>query len=141
MSDFTVRPARDGDGKALTELAAAAADTGAVRIAPHYLHDPLETSRVLRPDAEWAIAETEDGRVIGAGTVDFGDVEIEGEVCRGARLSNLMVDLNPSNVKLRDRAVRIVRELTGADEAAAKAALEKSGWVVKAALKRLKQKR
>ena len=51
VSDFTVRPARDGDGKALTELAAAAADTGAVRIAPHYLHDPLETSRVLRPDA------------------------------------------------------------------------------------------
>jgi len=92
VSDFTVRPARDGDGKALTELAAAAADTGAVRIAPHYLHDPLETSRVLRPDAEWAIAETEDWSVIGAGTVDFGDVEIEGEVCRGARLSNLMVD-------------------------------------------------
>ena len=51
--------------------------------------------------------------------------------------SNLMVDVNPSNVKLRDRAVRIVRELTGADAAAAQAALEKSGWVVKAALKKL----
>ena len=47
--------------------------------------------------------------------------------------SNLMVDLNPSNVKLRDRAVRIVSELTGADAARAKAALEKSGWVVTAA--------
>src|SRR5204862_5383494 len=32
----------------------------------------------------------------------------------GKVLSNLMVDLNPSNAKLRDRAVRIVRELTGA---------------------------
>ena len=51
--------------------------------------------------------------------------------------SNLMVDVNPSNAKLRDRAVRIVRELTGANAGAAQAALEKSGWVVKAALKKL----
>jgi len=55
----------------------------------------------------------------------------------GKVISNLMVDLNPSNVKLRDRAVRIVRELTGADHDTAKAALDKSGWVVKAAWKRL----
>jgi N-acetylmuramic acid 6-phosphate etherase len=48
--------------------------------------------------------------------------------------SNLMVDLNPSNVKLRARAIRIVRELTGHDEAAAKTALEKSGWIVKRAV-------
>jgi len=33
--------------------------------------------------------------------------------------SNLMIDLNPANVKLRDRAVRIVRDLTGTDYAAA----------------------
>jgi len=56
----------------------------------------------------------------------------------GKVISNLMVDLNPSNVKLRDRAVRIVRELTGADAATAKEALEKSGWVVKGAWQRLK---
>jgi N-acetylmuramic acid 6-phosphate (MurNAc-6-P) etherase len=43
------------------------------------------------------------------------------------------VDLNPSNVKLRDRAIRIVRELTGCSSEAAKAALEKNGWVVKRA--------
>ncbi len=55
----------------------------------------------------------------------------------GKVISNLMVDLNPSNVKLRDRAVRIVRELTDADHDTAKAALEKTGWVVKAAWKRL----
>ena len=59
----------------------------------------------------------------------------------GKVISNLMVDLNPSNVKLRDRAVRIVRELTGADEATATAALNESGWVVKQAWQRLKHKR
>jgi N-acetylmuramic acid 6-phosphate etherase len=46
---------------------------------------------------------------------------------------NLMVDLNPSNVKLRDRAVRIVQELTGTDAATARLALEKHRWVVTAA--------
>jgi GNAT superfamily N-acetyltransferase len=91
VTGFTVRPARDGDGKALTELATAAADTGAVRLAPHYLHDPLETSRALRPEAEWVLAEAGDGLVVGAGTVDFVDAEIEGDVHRCARLSNLMV--------------------------------------------------
>jgi len=48
--------------------------------------------------------------------------------------------LNPSNVKLRDRAVRIVRDLTGADYKAAQAALVKSGWVVKRAVAKLKRK-
>jgi N-acetylmuramic acid 6-phosphate etherase len=55
----------------------------------------------------------------------------------GKVLSNLMVDVKPSNVKLRDRAVRIVRTLTGADELAAKSALEKSNWVIKQAVRRL----
>jgi N-acetylmuramic acid 6-phosphate etherase len=48
---------------------------------------------------------------------------------------NLMIDLNPSNVKLRDRAIRIIRELTGLEPAAAKSLLEKSHWSVPAALK------
>lgn len=55
----------------------------------------------------------------------------------GKVLGNLMVDVNPSNLKLRDRAVRIVRELTGADEAAARAALVAEDWVVKVAWRRL----
>ena len=46
-----------------------------------------------------------------------------------------MVDLNPSNVKLRERAVRIVCELTGATDETARTALERAGWVVKKALK------
>jgi len=50
--------------------------------------------------------------------------------------SNLMIDLNPANVKLRDRAVRIVQALTGADYVAAQGALEHSGWVIAKAVGR-----
>jgi len=50
---------------------------------------------------------------------------------------NLMVDLNPANVKLRDRATRIVQELTGVDYATAQSALENAAWVVKRALVKL----
>lgn len=56
----------------------------------------------------------------------------------GKVISNLMIDLNPSNVKLRDRAVRIIQQLTGADAGTAKSTLEKSGWVVKTAWQKLK---
>jgi N-acetylmuramic acid 6-phosphate (MurNAc-6-P) etherase len=59
----------------------------------------------------------------------------------GKVIGNLMVDLNPSNVKLRDRAVRIVQELRGVDYATAQDALQNSGWVVKQALARLRRKR
>jgi N-acetylmuramic acid 6-phosphate etherase len=55
----------------------------------------------------------------------------------GKVVSNLMVDLNPSNSKLRDRALRIVQDLTGCDPDAARNALQNSGWVIKAALQRL----
>lgn len=56
----------------------------------------------------------------------------------GKVISNLMVDLNPSNVKLRDRAERILMELTGRPRAEVRAALQASGWVVKAAHERLR---
>ncbi|MSU41714.1 MAG: N-acetylmuramic acid 6-phosphate etherase [Pedosphaera sp.] len=55
----------------------------------------------------------------------------------GKVAGNLMVDLNPKNGKLRDRAVRIVCELARADATQARAALEQSGWIVKTALRRL----
>jgi N-acetylmuramic acid 6-phosphate etherase len=51
--------------------------------------------------------------------------------------SNLMIDLNPANTKLRDRAVRIVQDLTGVAYAPAERALQGSGWVIKKALARL----
>jgi N-acetylmuramic acid 6-phosphate etherase len=52
-------------------------------------------------------------------------------------MSNLMIDLHPSNSKLRGRAIRIVRDLTGADEAAARTALEANGWVIREACAKL----
>ena len=55
--------------------------------------------------------------------------------------SNLMIDLNPANEKLRERAVRIVRELTGRDQEDVTKALHQAGWVVKRALRRLVQAR
>jgi N-acetylmuramic acid 6-phosphate etherase len=47
--------------------------------------------------------------------------------------SNLMIDLKPANAKLRDRAVRILQELTGAERETAKKALERNGWEIKKA--------
>jgi N-acetylmuramic acid 6-phosphate (MurNAc-6-P) etherase len=52
----------------------------------------------------------------------------------GKVVENLMVDLNPSNAKLRDRAVRIVVEITRASREEAQAALVAAGWSVKDAL-------
>jgi N-acetylmuramic acid 6-phosphate etherase len=52
-----------------------------------------------------------------------------------------MVDVKPTNVKLRDRAVRIVRTLTRVDEERARLALVQSNWVIKDAVASLKMKR
>ncbi|MEI7729073.1 MAG: N-acetylmuramic acid 6-phosphate etherase [Verrucomicrobiota bacterium] len=52
----------------------------------------------------------------------------------GKVVGNLMVDLNPSNTKLRDRAIRILCELQACPREQAQLALEQSGWIVKAAL-------
>jgi len=57
----------------------------------------------------------------------------------GRAVGNLMVDLNPSNVKLRDRAARIVVELTGVNYEDALAELERNGWNVKAARDKLRK--
>jgi len=55
----------------------------------------------------------------------------------GKVIQNLMIDLNPSNEKLRDRAVRIVVELTGCANEVALHALEAEAWVVKKAFQRV----
>lgn len=55
----------------------------------------------------------------------------------GKVLGNLMVDVKASNVKLRDRAVRIVCDLTGRDYTTAEAALLKTDWKIKDACRRL----
>jgi N-acetylmuramic acid 6-phosphate etherase len=58
----------------------------------------------------------------------------------GKVMSNLMIDLNPSNSKLRGRAIRIVQNLTGSDEATARQALETHGWVIRKAISTLAPK-
>jgi N-acetylmuramic acid 6-phosphate etherase len=45
-----------------------------------------------------------------------------------------MVDLRAVSAKLRDRALRILRETTGADEADARRALEATDWALKPAI-------
>jgi N-acetylmuramic acid 6-phosphate etherase len=56
----------------------------------------------------------------------------------GKVMSNLMVDVRPTNEKLRARAVRIVRELTGAEERSAAQALVECNWEIRKACRRLK---
>jgi N-acetylmuramic acid 6-phosphate (MurNAc-6-P) etherase len=51
--------------------------------------------------------------------------------------SNLMIDVNASNAKLRDRAVRIVQDLTGATTEDTRTALERTGWQVRKATRLL----
>jgi N-acetylmuramic acid 6-phosphate etherase len=52
----------------------------------------------------------------------------------GKVVSNLMVDVKATNEKLRARCVSIVCELTGMSAEEARAALEKTGWDVRAVL-------
>jgi N-acetylmuramic acid 6-phosphate etherase len=52
----------------------------------------------------------------------------------GKTYGNLMVDVQPSNAKLRDRAIRIVAEATDLDRDAAAALLERAGQDVKVAI-------
>lgn len=55
----------------------------------------------------------------------------------GKVASNLMVDVSPTNVKLRARATRILQELAAVDGPTARRTLERSGWVIKTAAARL----
>lgn len=56
----------------------------------------------------------------------------------GKVVGNLMVDLRPSNEKLRDRACRIVGELTSLDPSRARAELERAGWNVATVARRFR---
>jgi len=57
-------------------------------------------------------------------------------VALGKVRGNLMIDLNTSSTKLRDRATRMVAELTECDYNSARAQLEQSGWDLRAVLKK-----
>jgi N-acetylmuramic acid 6-phosphate etherase len=45
-----------------------------------------------------------------------------------------MIDLRPTNAKLRERAVRMVRDEAGISEDEARRLLEQAGWSVRKAL-------
>ncbi len=55
-------------------------------------------------------------------------------VSLGKVRGNLMIDLNASNSKLRDRAARMLAELAGIDYAAARQRLEEEGWNLRQAI-------
>ncbi len=48
---------------------------------------------------------------------------------------NMMINLRPTNVKLRDRMIRIVTEITGADHATSERLLEENGFVIREAVR------
>ena len=53
---------------------------------------------------------------------------------QGHVYENLMVNLKPSNIKLRGRTIRITASITGLPEAQAEALLEENGWVIRQAV-------
>lgn len=53
---------------------------------------------------------------------------------------NLMINLKPSNVKLKRRMVGIVSDISGAAEECAEAALDCSDWNIRAAVEKIKSK-
>jgi len=57
-------------------------------------------------------------------------------VSLGKVRGNLMIDLNTTSTKLRDRATRMVAELTESDYNSARAQLEQNNWDLRAVLKK-----
>jgi N-acetylmuramic acid 6-phosphate etherase len=57
-------------------------------------------------------------------------------IALGKVKGNLMIDLNTSSTKLRDRATRMVAELTESDYDSARGQLEESGWDLRSVLKK-----
>ncbi len=105
----------------------------------------LEVARALRPD-KMILINTGPEILTGSTRLKAGTatklvlnmLTTLAMVHTGKVMSNLMVDLHPSNAKLRDRAVRLVCELKGCDRVAARAALEAADWDVKRACLRFR---
>ena len=54
----------------------------------------------------------------------------------GKVYENMMINLKPTNIKLTARMVRIVREITGLEEEAAKTLLEENDWNIRKAVQK-----
>jgi len=79
------------------------------------------------------IAQTSRGTLTGTVTDSTGAV-----VALGTVRGHLMIDLHPSSAKLRDRAVRVLAELTGCDYGSARHQLEASDWNLRSVIDRTK---
>lgn len=62
-------------------------------------------------------------------------------VRQGYVYENMMINLRPTNVKLRDRMIRIVRSITGASQGEAERLLEKNGFVISRAVEAYSQRK
>ena len=58
----------------------------------------------------------------------------------GKVYKNFMVDVKPTNIKLKDRAQRIVSQISNCTQDKAKSTLEKNGYMVKEAILQIKYK-
>jgi len=121
---------------ALDRARRAGARTVLITFNPHLRIPPaLKPSLVIAPDVGPEILTGSTRLKSGTATkLILNMLTTLAMVRSGKVLSNLMVDVKASNVKLRDRAVRIVRTLTGADETAALQALERNQWDIKKAV-------
>jgi N-acetylmuramic acid 6-phosphate (MurNAc-6-P) etherase len=52
-----------------------------------------------------------------------------------------MINLRPSNIKLRDRMIRIATDITGCDAATAESLLERGNWNLRSAIALYEEKR
>lgn len=123
---------------ALREAKLRRSRTALVCFNPH-----LRIPRAIRPDILLAVdlgPEILTGSTrLKAGTATkliLNIVTTLGMVQIGKVAGNLMVDVRPSNAKLRARAIRILGTLADVDDAAAQTALQASKWNIKAALVR-----
>jgi len=87
--------------------------------------------RVVLPTGPERIAGSTRMKAGTAAKMALGLVSTAAFVRLGAVRDGRMIDLAPTSAKLRRRAVRLVTELTGLGEAAARAALRRAGWRVR----------
>ena len=56
----------------------------------------------------------------------------------GKTYQNLMIDVKPTNIKLKDRAVRIVSQISNCEKELAKKTMEENGYNLKEAILQIK---
>jgi N-acetylmuramic acid 6-phosphate etherase len=123
----------------LAEAKAIGADTALVCFNPHMKRVRTAARTVIAPDIGSEILTGSTRLKSGTATKLILNMFTTLAMVRiGKVIGNRMIDLNPSNIKLRDRATRIVQELTGVDYGRARAALVESKWVVRPAIESLK---